>query len=151
MSAGNDGDGECGDFPFLPTADEKTGERFTRAALPVSGPILYPRTGAHRRYARYLWPRGSSEEANTEPSPTSGNDQYPIDHVHPDDRPVASLALSRAFRNGVPQIIFCRQLQEDGSYALAEFRAEPGYDIAVPVQPMVQRPDERWTAVEDMG
>jgi PAS domain S-box-containing protein len=51
----------------------------------------------------------------------------------------------------VPQIIFCRQLQEDGSYVLAEFRAEPGYDVAVPVQPMAQRPGERWTATEDMG
>jgi PAS domain S-box-containing protein len=95
--------------------------------------------------------RNLTEEENTKPSPAPDTGQDPVGHVHPDDRPAALLALSRAFRNGVPQIIFCRQVQEDGSYALAEFRAEPGYEVAVPVQPMAQRPDERWTAAEDMG
>src|SRR5690606_34423274 len=92
-----------------------------------------------------------TEEANTEPSSSSNIDRDPLGRVHPDDRLAASLALSRAFRNGVPQIIFCRQLQDDGSYALAEFRAEPGYDVAVPVQPMAQRPEEVWTSADDLG
>lgn len=34
---------------------------------------------------------------------------------------------------------------------MAEFRADPGYAVAVPVQPMSQLPDEPWTSVEDMG
>lgn len=92
-----------------------------------------------------------TEEANTEPSSSSNIDRDPLGRVHPDDRLAASLALSRAFRNGVPQIVFCRQLQDDGSYALAEFRAEPGYDVAVPVQPMAQRPEEVWTSADDLG
>ncbi len=49
--------------------------------------------------------------------------------VHPDDRDVASQASSRAFWSGFPQIIRYRQLQPDGSYSWAEFRAEPGYTI----------------------
>lgn len=60
-------------------------------------------------------------------------------------------AISRAFRNGVPQIVFCRQIQPDGSYSVAEFRAEPGYAVAVPVAPMAQMPDEPWTRAEDIG
>lgn len=51
----------------------------------------------------------------------------------------------------MPQIIFCRQLQGDGSYVLAEFQAEPGYGAAVPVEPMVQLLDEAWTATDDIG
>jgi PAS domain S-box-containing protein len=51
----------------------------------------------------------------------------------------------------VPQIIFCRQIQADGTYVLAEFRAEPGYRAAVPVEPMAQLPDEPWTSTDDIG
>lgn len=91
------------------------------------------------------------KEGSTEPSVSSDIDRDPVGHIHPDDRPAATLAISRAFHNGVPQIIFCRQLQADGSYALAEFRAEPGYDVTVPTQPMAQRPEEPWTSAEDMG
>lgn len=71
--------------------------------------------------------------------------------VHPDDRAAAEQAISRAFRNGVPQVISCRQRQPDGSYRLAEFRAEPAYRAAVPTQPMVQRPDEPWTVADELG
>jgi PAS domain S-box-containing protein len=77
--------------------------------------------------------------------------QNHVGHVHPDDRPAATQAISRAFRNGVPQIIYCRQLQPDGSYAMSEFRAEPGYAVSVPVTPMIQTPDQPWTVADDIG
>ena len=91
------------------------------------------------------------EEAITEPSSSTAAGSDPVGHIHPEDRPAALQALSRAFRHGVPQIIFCRQLQDDGGYALGKFHAEPGYDAAVPVEPLVQRPDEAWTATDDIG
>src|SRR5690606_33174668 len=91
------------------------------------------------------------KEVKTEPQLSSNPSQINIGHVHPDDRPAATQAISRAFRNGVPQVIFCRQLQSDGSYLITEFRAEPGYAVVVPVEPMAQMPDEPWTVSDDIG
>ena len=71
--------------------------------------------------------------------------------VHPDDRPTAEQAAARAFWSGIPQVVSCRQLQPDGSYTLAELRAEPGYNVGVDVTPLVHAPDERWTTAEDLG
>src|SRR5690606_23348651 len=71
--------------------------------------------------------------------------------VHPKDRQAAELAMARAFRSGVPQIITCRQRQADGRYRAAPFRAEPAYGVAVPVAPLVQEPGERWTEAAALG
>lgn len=75
----------------------------------------------------------------------------PLSLVHPADRPAAAQAMARAFRSGVPQVITCRQMRADGRYVAAEFRAEPGYPVSVPIEPMVQAPDEPWTAVGAPG
>ncbi|MEH6719521.1 MAG: PAS domain-containing protein [Aurantimonas endophytica] len=75
----------------------------------------------------------------------------PLARVHPEDREAAEQAISRAFRSGIPQIITCRQRQTDGSYRNAEFRADAGYSVSVPVKPMVQTPDEPWTTAEELG
>jgi PAS domain S-box-containing protein len=75
----------------------------------------------------------------------------PLGRVHHEDRKAAEQAISRAFRSGVPQIITCRQQQADGSYRNAEFRADAGYSVSVPVKPLVQTPDEPWTAAEEVG
>jgi PAS domain S-box-containing protein len=64
---------------------------------------------------------------------------------------MAEQAESRAFRSGVAQVITCRQRQEDGLFALAPFRAEPGYAVSVPAWPMVQGPDEPWTIADAVG
>jgi PAS domain S-box-containing protein len=77
--------------------------------------------------------------------------QSQLSLVHPGDRSAAEQAISRAFRSGVPQVITCHQRQPDGSYREAEFRAEPGYSVSVPVAPMVQAPDEPWAVADSLG
>jgi PAS domain S-box-containing protein len=79
------------------------------------------------------------------------NEHDSLSAIHPDDRAAAEQAMSRAFRNGVPQIIACRRLSADGTYQLADFRAEPGYPVGVAVDPMVQRPDEPWSIAAELG
>ncbi len=74
-----------------------------------------------------------------------------LSHVHPDDRAAAEQATARAFRSGVVQIITCRLRQPDGTYRRAEFRAEPGYRVSVPVDPMIHDPDAPWTIVGSLG
>lgn len=74
-----------------------------------------------------------------------------FDTIHPDDRAALEQASARAFRSGIPQIISYRQRQTDGSYRWAEFRAEPGYGVSVPVTPMVQTPEQPWTVADDLG
>ena len=71
--------------------------------------------------------------------------------IHPDDRAAAERAMAYAFWTGVPQIQSNRQRQLDGSYGVAEFRAEPGYDVSVDVNSLVSRPDERWTNADSVG
>lgn len=51
--------------------------------------------------------------------------------VHPEDRDAAHQAASRAFWSGFPQVMKYRQIQPDGSYVWTEYRAEPGYSVAI--------------------
>jgi hypothetical protein len=71
--------------------------------------------------------------------------------IHPDDRPAAEQAAARAFSSGIPQVVSCRQRQPDGSYRVAELRAEPGYPVGVEVAPLVQAPGDKWTTTADLG
>jgi len=89
--------------------------------------------------------------SNVSQQPLVGADPDPLSVVHPADRAAAEQAISRAFLSGVPQVITCRQLRADGRYVAAQFRADPGYPVSVPVEPMVQTPDEPWTAVDAPG
>lgn len=89
--------------------------------------------------------------SNVSQQPPVVADPDPLSIVHPADRTAAEQAISRAFHSGVPQVITCRQLRADGRYVAAEFRADPGYPVSVPVEPMVQTPDEPWTAVDAPG
>jgi PAS domain S-box-containing protein len=85
------------------------------------------------------------------PQSTAAGGKRQLSLVHPGDRAAAEQAISRAFRSGVPQVITCRQRQPDGNYRESEFRAEPGYSVSVPVDPMVQAPDEPWTVTDSVG
>jgi PAS domain S-box-containing protein len=75
----------------------------------------------------------------------------PLRSIHPADRPAVAQAAAYAFWTGVPQVMSFRRREPDGSYAWTEFRAEPGYGVSVDVQPMVSRPEERWTSASSFG
>lgn len=71
--------------------------------------------------------------------------------VHPHDRQAVAQARARAFWSGIPQIIRYRMRRPDGDYQPAEFRAEPGYDVSVDVDPLEITPDETWTTADFLG
>jgi PAS domain S-box-containing protein len=84
-------------------------------------------------------------------SPGGAVAQPAAGRIHPDDRPAAEQAAARAFWSGIPQVVTCRQRQPDGSWRVAELRAEPGYRIGVEVEPLVDLPGAAWTTTDDAG
>ncbi|MDL2403438.1 PAS domain-containing sensor histidine kinase [Rhizobium mayense] len=71
--------------------------------------------------------------------------------VHAEDRDLAHHAASRAFWSGFPQVIKYRQIQPDGSYVWTEYRAEPGYSVAVETPAKVSAQHLPWTVAESLG
>jgi PAS domain S-box-containing protein len=79
------------------------------------------------------------------PATTIASDGDPAsdDSLHPDDRPAAAHAATRAFWTGVPQVMRYRWRQPDGSYRWTVTRTAPDYGVAVPVDDLetqVERP-----------
>ncbi|VTZ59365.1 PAS domain-containing protein [Sinorhizobium medicae] len=71
--------------------------------------------------------------------------------VHPEDRDAAHQAASRAFWSGFPQVMKYRQIQPDGSYVWTEYRAEPGYSVAIDTPAKISAQHLPWTAPESLG
>jgi PAS domain S-box-containing protein len=76
----------------------------------------------------------------------SGGEPATDDSLHPDDRPAAGHAATRAFWTGVPQVMRYRWRQPDGSYRWTATRTSPGYGTVIEVDDLetqVERPTTR--------
>jgi PAS domain S-box-containing protein len=76
------------------------------------------------------------------------------DDLHPDDRPAADHAATRAFWTGVPQMMRYRWRQPDGSYRWTATRTSPGYGAVIEVDDLetqVERPTTAASSRPDGG